>query len=383
MRTRGLPQPEPLAQRPGIDGLPLERLVRVVRRHVRIRRGIPDVVVEPVQDPGELVLEALQHATQAEALVGVARFPRVPRRHGRHEVGEDDGGLREVDHAGVPVVAHAVGRQEVVGTPEPGRRQDLGTGRPLVFEVVDGVAHPLILHPEALVQLEQERGDHSRLPVVGVDDVRPLAAAIQELQRRAAEERKPHGLVVAAVEGAAVEEQLIGVRVDEEAFAPVDEAEPHGAVHLSAAPRDPEVVEDWVHVPDVLVAQAVVLRQDDLDRVAADLELASQAVHHVAQPPHFGDRSALGRDHHDEHAWPSMPRPGGRRNARASSRPASLSGRRAGGVEDRLPMPLDLDLQTAWDPDPLRDRPGRRAVTRSPAIFRNPPSHVAPAGAAG
>src|SRR5262245_26147835 len=34
--------------------------------------------------------------------------------------------------------------------------------------------------------------------------------------------------------------------------------------------------------------------------------------------------------------------------------PSNPSGQGAGGVEDRLPMPLDLDLQTTWDPDPLR-----------------------------
>jgi len=59
------------------------------------------------------------------------------------------------------------------------------------------------------------------------------------------------------------------------------------------------------------MAQAVVLRQHDLDRVAAPLGLATEPEHDLAQPTRLSDRRALARDHHHEHRSPrSRARPG-------------------------------------------------------------------------
>ena len=100
---------------------------------------------------------------------------------------------------------------------------------------------------------------------------------------------------------AAVEEAIGRVRLDEEAFAALDEAEPHGAVNGAAVPRYPEVLVGHRQPDDPVIAKAVVLRQHDLDRVAAQLKLATKPEHHIAQAARLRNRGALARDHHHEH----------------------------------------------------------------------------------
>jgi hypothetical protein len=59
---------------------------------------------------------------------------------------------------------------------------------------------------------------------VRVDDVGPLASLVEELDGGFAEEGEALGLVGKAVEGAAIEEAIVVVRLDEEALAAMDEA---------------------------------------------------------------------------------------------------------------------------------------------------------------
>ncbi len=63
-------------------------------------------------------------------------------------------------------------------------------------------------------------------------------------------------------------------------------------------------VEDLVQLEDVVVAQIVVLGQDDLDLVAADGQLATDAEHHVRKPAHLGYRSHFRRDMDNVEAGP-------------------------------------------------------------------------------
>ena len=58
-------------------------------------------------------------------------------------------------------------------------------------EIVNSQTDPLLLHPERLIELEQQDRNESGLPVVAVNDLRPLAGPEHELERRPAEERKP------------------------------------------------------------------------------------------------------------------------------------------------------------------------------------------------
>ncbi len=273
----------------------------VVLRDVRVGLRIPHLVVQPVQDAGELVLVQVQRVAESEAQFGVAYLPGVMRRYGRDEVRVQDRAAHEVDRVPVERVAHPVGRAEVVGPIQAGGAQDSGSRRALVAEVVDGVADALMGEPGAGVDLVEQHRHQRGLPVVRVNHVGALVALQHELERRLAEEREALRVVPEAVVGAAVEVALRRVRLDEEALAAVHEPEPDSARDRPAIPRHPQVVIDDMQVPDLVVAHAVVLRQDDLDRVAADLQFAAQAEHHVRQTADLGHWRALGGDHDDIH----------------------------------------------------------------------------------
>ena len=74
---------------------------------------------------------------------------------------------------------------------------------------------------------------------MAMDDLRALARLEHELERRLAEEREPFDVVPGAVQVPSVEEAVVRVRLDEEALAAVDEAEPHRAMDRPAVPRHP------------------------------------------------------------------------------------------------------------------------------------------------
>ena len=134
-----------------------------------------------------------------------------------------------------------------------------------------------------------------------MNDVRPLAGLQHELQRRLAEERKPCNVVIRAVQMPTPEEALLRVRLDEEALAAVDPAEPHRAMNRAGEPRHPQIVVGDRQPVDPVIAQAVVLGQHDLDRVAPQLKLPAEPEHDITEPTGVRDRRALGSDHHDEH----------------------------------------------------------------------------------
>src|SRR5664279_6290491 len=113
------------------------------------------------------------------------------------------------------------------------------TGTSLVREVVDRQTDPLLVHPDVLVDLEEEYRHERGLPVVAMDDLGTTVCAQHELQSRLREKGKPRGVVVEPVQLTAIEEFILGVRVDEKAPPAVNEAEPHRAVDESAVPGDP------------------------------------------------------------------------------------------------------------------------------------------------
>jgi hypothetical protein len=96
------------------------------------------------------------------------------------------------------------------------------------------------------------------------------------------------------------------MRLDEETLAAVHEAEPDRAMDGAVVPRDPQVLHGDLQAPDVVVAHAVVLRQDDLDLIAADLQLPAQTEHHVRQPANFSHGCAFSSNLNDIHKLPSF-----------------------------------------------------------------------------
>jgi hypothetical protein len=164
-------------------------------------------------------------------------------------------------------------------------------------EVVNREADTLVFHAVILVGFEKKHGDQGGLPVVAMDDVGPLVGFEHVLKSGFAEKGIAHNVVGIAIGGGAVEEIILRVGLNEEAFPSVDEAKINGTVNRSVAPGNPEVVVVDGEPPDTVVVHAVVLGQNDFDGVAANLKLTAQPRNNVAQAPHLDHRRTLGRYH--------------------------------------------------------------------------------------
>ncbi len=294
-------QPEPLPQGLLVLVLVVERVDAVLARDVAVHLRVPDLVINAVEDAAHLAAMHLQGMAQAEVLGRVQDLPGVTGRDRGDEVGIDNAALHQVEGGVVEIVLEAVLVKEVGVPVQPGGAQDVLPGDALVLEVVQRVAHPRMGHAHVLVHLVEQHRHQAGLPVVAVNDVRVLVALEHELQRGPAEEGEPLVVIHLPVEGAAVEEVVVGMRLDEEALAAVHEAEIDAAMHGVVVPRHPQVFERELQVEDLVIPQAVVLGQDDLHRVAANLQLPAQPEHDVAQPPHLGHGGALGCNLNDIH----------------------------------------------------------------------------------
>src|ERR1043165_181310 len=111
---------------------------------------------------------------------------------------------------------------------------------------------------------------------MAMDDVGMLVALEHELQRRPAEKGEPLVVIGVPVEETAIKEILVGVRFAEETLASVNEPEIHAAMNGVMIPRHPEVLEVRLQIEDLIVTQAIVLRQDELHRVAPDFQFPGQ-----------------------------------------------------------------------------------------------------------
>src|SRR5262249_36235169 len=73
-----------------------------------------------------------------------------------------------------------------------------------------------------------------------------------------------------------------------------------------AVPGHPQIVVGDSEPIDLIVAHAVVLRQNDVDGIAAPLELTAEAKDHFAEAAGLGDRGTLGGHHHNIHGATSL-----------------------------------------------------------------------------
>src|SRR5208282_5258097 len=103
---------------------------------------------------------------------------------------------------------------------------------------------------------------------MAVDDLRVLAGFPEKLHRRTGEKGEPHHVVVKAVDVDAVEKLVGGMRLYKIAFAPVHEAEKHRAVDRPSVPGHPKIAIGFAEPPDMVVPQAVIFGEDDLDMIA-------------------------------------------------------------------------------------------------------------------
>src|SRR5436190_3602411 len=116
-----------------------------------------------------------------------------------------------------------------------------------------------------------------------MNNVGMFAALEHEFQCRAREKGKALVVVSLPVKHSAMEKIVVRMRLDKEAFASVNEAEINAAMDGVIVPGNPKVLVSDLQVEDLIVPHAIVLGQDDLDRVAPDLQFPAQAEHDVAQ----------------------------------------------------------------------------------------------------
>ena len=79
------------------------------------------------------------------------------------------------------------------------------------------------------------------------------------------------------------------LRFNEITAPPVNHAEEDGAANAVPHPRDPEIMVGDVESPDLVIPEAVVLRQNDFDIVAANLEFSAQTEDDIGEPSYLGD----------------------------------------------------------------------------------------------
>ena len=168
-------------------------------------------------------------------------------------------------------------------------------------EVVKREADARVSHSKVLINFVKEHGHQSRLPIVAMNDVRMFVRFEHELERRAAKESEALDIVVVAVKDSAIEEVMMGVRIDEKTFQAFHESEIDVAMNPLVVVRNPKVGEGFRQTPDAVVTQAIVFGEDDFDRITTNPELSRETLDDVAEAADFCGGSALGCDHYDEH----------------------------------------------------------------------------------
>ena len=301
--------PQTFAQALFVIVLPVQCLNRVVTGNVGICFRIPHFVIEAVQHTTKFALMYVQGMAYTVAQLRVAGLPCMPRRHGVDKVGVDNGAFGEVDRAGIEIIPQAIPRVVVVRAPQTGGPENILASDALVLEVVNGMAGALVFHAVKTVDLVKKYRCKRRLPVVRMNDVGTLVGFQHELESRLGKEGHPHMFVGITIVGAALEKIILRVRIDKIAFPAMHKAEPDRARNSAAVPGYPQVVIGWLQPPDVVIPHAVILGQNDLDGVAANLQFSAQAKNHICQTTDFGNRGTFRCHHHDIHSASSFKLP--------------------------------------------------------------------------
>jgi hypothetical protein len=104
-----------------------------------------------------------------------------------------------------------------------------------------------------------------------------------------------------AVEDAAIEKVVVGMRVDEKTFQPFHEPEVNVAVNPLVVVWDPKIAEGFGEAPDAVVTHAIILGEDDFDGVTTNAKFTGEALDNITEAADFRRGSAFGCDHNDEH----------------------------------------------------------------------------------
>ena len=134
-----------------------------------------------------------------------------------------------------------------------------------------------------------------------MDNVRMLVRREHEFHGRPAEEGESLNVIVMPVKNAAIKKIVVRMWLDKEALQPFHESEINIAVNPLIVVRHQEIAVSFGQTPDAVIPHAIILGQNDLDRITANAELAGQSLNNVPKPADLCGWSALGRDHCDEH----------------------------------------------------------------------------------
>src|SRR5262245_42398558 len=91
------------------------------------------------------------------------------------------------------------------------------------------------------------------------------------------------------------------MRIDEKTFQPFHEPEVNVAMNPLVMVRDPKIAVGFGEAPDAVVTHAIILGQNDFDRITTNTKFTGEALDNIAEAADFRRGSALGRDHYDKH----------------------------------------------------------------------------------
>ena len=298
--TKLFSKPERIAKSVFVGVFILNRLDGITSGDVRVGLGIPDIVIEPVQNAAEFSLVRCKNSLQAHTEMPVTDFISVARRNRGDEIGIDDAAFHEINRAMAMIVGKAIVGHDASRT-QADLAKDLFAVNPLMAEVVKCETDPRVAHAEVLIDLVKEHGDERRLPVMAMNNVGMLVRFEHELQCCPAEKGETFRVIMMTVEDASIEKAVVGMRIDEETFQALHEAEVYIAPNPLVVVGDPEIAIGFGQTPDAVVAHAIVFGQDDFDCVSANAKLPGEALDNIAEAADFCGRSTFGRDHYDVH----------------------------------------------------------------------------------
>src|SRR6266404_6571551 len=206
-----------------------------------VGRRVPLVIINPVQDAADLVAMHVQGVAQAIILRGIHDLPRVTRGDRRYKIGIHHTAFHHVDSGTVEIVLEPIRMKDMPVRVEAGSAQDALAANALVLEIMESVTDPRMGHAKPLKNFIKQHRHQSGLPVVAMDDVRVFVAFEHELESGTGKKSKALVIVSVTVENPPIEEVLIGMRLDEEAFAAMNEAEINAAMNGVIEPGDPKI----------------------------------------------------------------------------------------------------------------------------------------------
>ena len=249
--------------------------------------GIIEGGVQAVEDAPHLPAVVRHYALQAVGIEGVLELTGIGGGDGGHIVGGVDGALHQVH---VPVVGQHV-LIHIAGVETQQVLDDLVAVAALILDVVDGEdALGAAQLPNALPLLQQVDGHQGGLPVVAVEDVGVPVQVGRGLDDGPGEEGEALAVVVVAIDLSTLEVILIvHEKVGDVALPQLKDAAVGSAPGQAAVP-----VEQETHLLPVLLTDALIEGENDLDVMAHIGQLLGKGPGHIGQTTGLDERGHLG-----------------------------------------------------------------------------------------